>query len=351
MEPYDAFYAYTKALPPRSRLWLDRGRGNVHLLQSLPKDATILDRPSPVEGLKAIKNPTEIQHMRLAHEKDGVALTRFMHWIKTHAGKEPITERSATARLEAFRQEQPHYLGPSFSPIMAYGPHGAIVHYSATEESDAVIKPSGFLLTDTGGHYLEGTTDCTRTFALGPMSPQEKTHYTAVLRGNLNLASAIFPSGCTGTNLDSIARAPLWSLGCDYGHGTGHGVGYLLSVHEGPQGIRKKVLPGDVPFAPGMITSNEPGFYLEGQYGIRLENLILCVSKGEQRSGLFLGFEPLTLVPFDLDAIEPTQMSPRELDALNTYHKLVWEKISPHLSDTEAAWLFAATRPLALGQT
>ncbi len=346
LRPYDGVYSYANRISPSQRVMLDTRRVNTTLLTSIPTGVPVLDRPNPTEGRKAIKNPVEIENMRQAHLADGVALTRFMYWLKTRAGKEPMTEISAAEHLEELRRASPLYLQPSFDPILAAGPHSAVVHYSATPASDAPITDQGFLLADTGGHYYTGTTDCTRTYALGPLTHHQKTCYTAVLRGNLNLADAVFPAGVTGSNLDWAARQPLWELGLDFNHGTGHGVGYLLSVHEGPQNIRWRSTGKETPLAPGMITSDEPGVYFDGDYGIRLENLVLCVEKETTPFGTFLGFEPLTLTPFDLDAVDPDQLTPKERALLNTYHARVREAIAPHLPPEEAAWLQAATHPI-----
>ncbi|MDY3013674.1 MAG: aminopeptidase P family N-terminal domain-containing protein [Evtepia sp.] len=347
LRPYEEIYRYANQLHPQQTVMLDTRRVNATLLTSIPTKVKVIDRPNPTEAMKAIKNPTEQANFRKAHLADGIALTRFMYWLKTNAGKAPITERSAAHVLEDFRRQDETYLQPSFDPILAAGPHSAVVHYSATEESDAPIQAEGFLLADTGGHYTTGTTDCTRTYALGPLNSQQKACYTAVLRGNLNLAAALFKEGCTGSNLDYLARQPLWAMGLDFNHGTGHGVGYLLSVHEGPQRIHwHAASTREAPLAPGMVTSDEPGVYFDGAYGIRLENLLLCVEEEPSPFGSFLSFETLTLTPFDLDAVEPTLMSPQERALLNTYHARVYEAIAPHLPPEEAAWLREATRPL-----
>lgn len=347
LRPYEEIYRYANQLHPQQTVMLDTRRVNATLLTSIPTKVKVIDRPNPTEAMKAIKNPTEQANFRKAHLADGIALTRFMYWLKTNAGKTPITERSAAQVLEDFRRQDETYLQPSFDPILAAGPHSAVVHYSATEESDAPIQAEGFLLADTGGHYTTGTTDCTRTYALGPLNSQQKACYTAVLRGNLNLAAALFKEGCTGSNLDYLARQPLWAMGLDFNHGTGHGVGYLLSVHEGPQRIHwHAASTREAPLAPGMVTSDEPGVYFDGAYGIRLENLLLCVEEEPSPFGSFLSFETLTLTPFDLDAVEPTLMSPQERALLNTYHARVYEAIAPHLPPEEAAWLREATRPL-----
>lgn len=346
LRPYHEFYAYAKSISPGNKVLIDGRNANFLLLSCLPPEVTVIDRISPIEAFKAVKNPVEVQNMKVAHIKDGIALTKFMYWLKQAVGSDPITEQSAAKHLEQFRAEQEHYLGSSFAPIVAWGPHGAIVHYSATEETNLSIQAESFLLVDTGGHYLEGTTDCTRTFALGPLTKEQNAHYTAVLRGNLNLANAQFLHGCTGVNLDYLARSPLWSMKLDYNHGTGHGVGYLLNVHEGPNHFRWRNTAENAVFEVGMITSNEPALYLEGQYGIRLENLLLCVDRGASQYGQFLGFEPLTLVPFDLDAIDSTQMNPQEIALLNNYHKMVFSALSSYLTEKEAAWLSHATRAI-----
>ena len=335
--PYNAVYAAAAALPA-VRVLLDRGRVNYRLVQAL--SGAILDRRSPVALQKAVKNETEIANIRAAHLKDGAAMTKFMYRLKTKGL--PETELAVSSELEALRREQPQYLGPSFPPIVGYGANAAIVHYSATAEMNAALRPEGFLLVDSGGHYLAGTTDCTRTFALGPLTDEQKQHYTAVLQGHLALAATRFPKGCTGHQLDSIARRPLWQLGLDYKHGTGHGVGYLMGVHEGPQSIRSAANAADVPLAAGMVTSNEPGFYLEGQYGIRLENLVLCVAE----AGEFLSFAPLTMIPFDRDAIAVELLSPEALHQLNNYHATVRAALAPYLDAEEMRWLEAATAPL-----
>ncbi|MDD7219694.1 MAG: M24B family metallopeptidase, partial [Clostridia bacterium] len=279
---------------------------------------------------------------------DAVAVTKFIYWLKKNVGKIPITEMSAAEKLFSLRAQQDHFLGNSFDPIISYGPHAAIVHYSATPKMDIPIEPKGFVLADTGGHYLEGTTDITRTIVMGPVTEEQKTYYTAVLRGMLNLADARFLYGCTGLNLDYLARKPLWDMGADFKHGTGHGVGYLLNVHESPNSFRWKVLPGreNAVLEEGMITSDEPGYYKENEFGIRLENLILC-KKGEQTPyGQFMCFEHLTMVPFDLEAIIPELMTQSERNLLNEYHKIVYKNISPYLEDEEKEWLKQAVREI-----
>lgn len=349
IQPYVQVYTYVKELPQGKKVLMDPGSVNYTLKKSIPEGVEILEEMNPTKLKKACKNPVEVENMKKAHIKDGCAVTKFMFWLKKNVGKTEITEMSAANKLEEFREQQENYLGPSFAPIMGYAAHGAIVHYSATEETKASLKPCGLVLADTGGQYLEGTTDITRTISLGVTTRKEREYFTRVLRGNLALASAKFIYGCTGMNLDYLARGPLWEVGEDYNHGTGHGVGYLLNVHEGPNRFHWKAsAAGEYPavFEEGMITSDEPGYYAEGEFGIRHENLIVC-KKAEQKDGKqFMEFEPLTLVPFDLDAVLPEEMSDRERKLLNQYHKNVYEKISPYLDEEEREWLETATREI-----
>ena len=350
LREYDDVYDYLAGVKEGSRVAMDMYVANYRLASVVPESAKIIGVINPVKMMKAVKNPAEISGERIAHIKDGVALTRFIYWLKQNIQKMPLTERMVAAQLEAFRGSGGDYLGPSFDPIAAYGPHGAIVHYSATEETDARLLAEGFLLLDTGGHYLQGTTDVTRTILLGQKATEEeKKYYTAVLCGNLRLAAAKFKKGCSGVALDILARQPLWDMGCDFNHGTGHGVGCLLNVHEGPNAIRYRILAqpdGNVEMQPGMITSDEPGVYLEGKFGIRLENLILCVEKEKNAFGEFLGFETLTMAPFDRDAIAPEQMTEQDKKLLNAYHEKVYETISPYLDRNEAEWLMDVCAPI-----
>ncbi|MCD8015795.1 MAG: aminopeptidase P family protein [Lachnospiraceae bacterium] len=347
--PYNDIYEYVSNIPAGKTVLLDRNKVNSRLTELIPKDVTVLDQENPTLLPKAVKNPVEVENERIAHIKDGVALTKFIFWLKMNVGRLPITELGAEKKLYELRSEQENFMGNSFDPIISYGAHAAIVHYSATSETDIPVEPHGLLLADTGGHYREGSTDITRTIALGPTTDVEKLYFTAVLRGHLNLAAARFRSGTTGLSLDYLARAPLWELGKDFNHGTGHGVGYYLNVHEGPNSFHWKVTPtrrADTPFEVGMITSDEPGYYQEGSFGVRHENLIVCVNDRETECGTFLRFEHLTMVPFDLDAIVPEQMTMRERELLNDYHAQVYETISPYLDKDERAWLKEATREI-----
>ena len=317
--PYDDIYTYVQTIPEEKKVFLSRSNVNSRLVSSIPKPVTILDGENLTLLPKAIKNETEVRNEKTAHIKDGVAMVKFIHWLKKNAGKQKITELSAADKLYEFRSEQENFQGNSFDPIIAYGAHGAIVHYSATEETNIPLEPKGLVLMDTGGHYLEGTTDITRTVVLGPV-----------------------------TEKDALARGPLWAMGEDYNHGTGHGVGYLLNVHEGPQSFRWKS-PAELP-APvleeGMITSDEPGYYAENEFGIRHENLVVCKKAEKTSYGQFMKFEPLTLVPFDLEGIDPEQMEAGERKLLNQYHALVYEKISPYLNEEEQSWLKKATQEI-----
>lgn len=346
--PYDEVYSYVQTISSDKKVLLSKANVNSCLVSNIPAEVTILDEKNLTLLPKAIKNKTEMDNERIAHIKDGVAVTKFIYWLKKNVPEGTVTELSAAEKLYQFRSEQEHFIGDSFDPIIAYGTHAAIVHYSATEETDIPLEARGMVLADTGGHYLEGTTDITRTIVLGTITEKEKKYFTAVLRGNLNLAAAKFKYGCTGLNLDYLARGPLWELGEDYNHGTGHGVGYLLNVHEGPNSFRWKNLPGNP--APvleeGMITSDEPGYYLENEFGIRHENLVLCRKAEETSFGQFMCFEPLTMVAFDLEGINPQEMTERERKLLNEYHQKVYKTISPYLVEDEKEWLKQATREI-----
>lgn len=321
-------------------VYLDGDKVNAALEYVIPKNVERITGLDLTAVPKARKNPVEVQNTKKAHIRDGVALTKFIYWLKTHVATEHITEISAAEKLLDFRKMQEHFIDESFEPIMGYGAHGAIIHYSATEETDAQLRPEGLLLMDTGGHYLEGTTDVTRTIALGTVTQQMKQHYTAVMKGNLALGNCHFTDKTNGTNLDYVAREPLWQMGLDYRHGTGHGVGYLMNVHEGPQNISQRYTPGrTTAFAEGMITSDEPGVYIEGAYGIRLENLMVCVADEHTEYGQFLHFEPLTLVPFDAECIEMSMLDERDVERLDRYHAKVYEALAPYFEGGELEWL------------
>ena len=347
LRPYGAFYQELPELSRGKKVWIDPAAVNASVWKGVETAAARIEEENPTLLPKALKNETELANLREAHRKDGVAVTRFLYWLKTHVGKERITELSAAEKLEEFRQQGSDYRGQSFAPIAGYAQHGAVIHYSADEQSDLAVEAASFFLLDTGGQYLEGTTDITRTVALGPLTAQQKQDYTAVLKGNLSLAAAVFKEGCRGENLDVVARTPLWELGLDYNHGTGHGVGYFLNVHEGPASIHLRV--GEHPtdselLREGMVLSDEPGIYREGEYGVRLENL-MTVQKGQRTAfGQFLRFETLTMVPFDLEAVDPSALTEREKKLLNDYHRKVYQTIAPALSEEEREWLAGATR-------
>lgn len=340
VRPYFQIFEDIKTIP-QGTILLDEDVVSYALVRSLPEKVRIINSSSPVTMMKALKNEDEIRSTKNAHLKDGAAMVNFIYWLKHTVGKEEITEISAADYLEQCRREQEGCYDLSFTTISGYMSNGAIVHYEATPATDKTLKPEGFLLVDSGGQYEDGTTDITRTIALGPLSQKMKEHYTTVLRCHIRLAMAKFPVGTTGSELDTLTRQPLHAIGLDYNHGTGHGVGHLLSVHEGPQTISGK--PGcDVPFYQNMITSNEPGVYLEGEYGIRLENEILCVDTANGK----LGFENLTFCPFDREAILPELLTEEELAWLNSYHREVYEKIAPRVSAETSAWLKEQTEKI-----
>lgn len=343
--PYEDFYVFLHNIPAGSAVLLDKKNLNYEAVSALNESVKIINEQSPLTLMKAVKNSIEMNNERQAHIKDGIAVTKFICEIKTNTEK--YTELSAAELLISLRKQQQGYIEESFEPIIAYGEHGAVVHYSADENSSCPLGRSGFLLCDTGGHYYEGTTDITRTVCLGEPTQAMKAHYTAVLRGHLALASAVFKKGCHGYNLDILARKPLWEAGLDFGHGTGHGVGYLLNVHEAPNGFRMRYTEGhDCVLEEGMITSDEPGLYIEGQYGIRTESLLLCRNAETTSFGEFMRFENLTLVPFDPDAVEPSLMSEKEKAWYNEYQQRVYDIISPYLSDSERKWLKNETRTI-----
>ena len=346
LRPYGSIYDLLRALPAGTRVMADSATANYRIMESL-SHAEVLDQPSPAVLMKACKTQEETDGFRAAHIKDGAALCRFLYWLKTRIGEEPMTELSAAARLAAFRAEQPDFLDLSFDTIAGYGPHGAIVHYDPTPETDVPLHPEGLLLVDSGAHYRQGTTDVTRTIALGPVTQEEKRMFTLVLKGHLALAAARFPHGATGENLDVLARLPLWEQGLDYNHGTGHGVGFILSVHEGPQSFRWRSTDGRrIPLEEGMVISNEPGYYEAGKFGIRHENLVLVRAGETTDYGQFMYLEPLTMAPFDRDAIDVSLLTEAELAQLNGYHRLVYDTVAPLLPAEEQAWLAAATAPL-----
>ncbi|KAA3621375.1 MAG: aminopeptidase P family protein [Bacteroidetes bacterium] len=338
---YDKVEGILKGTPSRAKLLVDPGTLNARLYEAIP-DGLIVKGENIICNLKAIKNETEAGHIRKAMIKDGVALLRFYRWLEaTLDAGETVGEAAAAEKLAGFRAQQEGYFGESFGAIVGYEANGAIVHYRAKEETCAQIEPKGILLLDSGGQYHDGTTDITRTTALSTPTEEQKTNYTLVLKGNIALDMAKFPMGTTGVQLDTLARMFLWQECLNYGHGTGHGVGFFLNVHEPPQGITPNPLTsrGQNPMLPGMFTSNEPGFYKTGEYGIRIENLVLCVEVEENEFGKFLGFETMTLFPIDTTLINEDLLNDQEKQWLNDYHQMVFDRISPELNEEEKQWL------------
>lgn len=347
---YNSIYDYIRKLETGIKIMVDKSQVNSLILKNITEGVKVKNVISPVMQMKSVKNQTEMQNERIAHIKDGAAVTKLIYWLKHNVGKMVITECDVVRKIEKIRREIDNYIEPSFATISAYGSNGAIVHYEPTEPGDNIL-PQGFLLVDTGGHYMEGTTDITRTISLGELTDIQKKHYTAVLIGNLRLSDTKFLYGCRGTNLDCIAREPLWKMGLDFKHGTGHGVGYLLNVHESPNNFRWRINPAlinsnDAVLEEGMITSDEPGVYIEGEYGIRLENLIMCRKAEENQYGQFMRFELLTMAPFDRDAIDIKMLSDDDRNILNCYHKTVYNNISPYLNNDEREWLENETKDI-----
>ena len=340
---YSMIQRYLSRLPENSRVFVDMNKTNVSLYDAIPGSCTIVEGISPANHLKSIKNETEIKGFQNAVVKDGVALTKFYIWLeKQMAEGAQVTEISAAEKLTALRAEQPQYIMDSFGTICGYAEHGAIVHYSATPETDATLKPEGLLLIDSGAQYLDGTTDITRTIALGEPTEQMKKDFTRVLKGTISLAKSKFPAGTRGSQIDILARKALWDSGINYLHGTGHGIGHCLNVHEGPQSIRMEENP--VTLKPGMVISDEPAMYRTGEYGIRTENMILVREDSETEFGKFLGFDTLTLCFIDTSLIIIPMLSVREHAWLNKYHQMVYDKISPFLNEEEKAWLKEKTQ-------
>lgn len=320
---------------------IDPKKTNFAIYSSINPDCSIIRGESPVALLKAIRNEQEIAGIHAAMQRDGVALVKFLKWLEEEVPSGKETELSVDKKLHEFRAAQPLYMGESFDTIAGYKEHGAIVHYSATPETDVTLHPKGFLLLDSGAQYLDGTTDITRTIALGELTEEEKTDYTLILKGHIALAMAKFPAGTRGAQLDVLARLPIWKHGMNFLHGTGHGVGHFLSVHEGPQSIRMNENP--VVLQPGMVTSNEPGVYKAGSHGIRTENLTLVCKDGEGMFGEYYKFETITLCPICKKGIIKEMLTDEETEWLNSYHQTVYEKLSPNLDENERAWLREAT--------
>ena len=343
VHPYNDVYEDAKKIS--GAVMVDPNKVNYALYHNIPADCTKINVMSPEETFKTVKNPVEVSNIRKAEIKDSVAHIRFMKWLKENVGKIRITEISASDKLDEFRAEMGNFIKPSFEPISSYAEHAAIVHYAPTPETDAELKPEGMLLTDTGAGFWEGSTDITRTYVLGPITQKMKEDFTVVAISNLSLGNAVFTKGITGVALDNLARNPFWKRRMNYNHGTGHGVGYLLNIHESPASFRSRFVEGDTAILEeGMVITDEPGFYVEGSHGIRLENELLVVNDVANEFGQFMRLEPITFVPFDLDAIEPEIMTAEERTMLNDYHKKVYEITSPYLNDEEKEWLRKYTR-------
>lgn len=341
--PYESVYDYLRALPATTVIGLDTSKVNYALFQAV-EHATTVKFASPVFAEKCVKNATELEGFRRAMVKDGIALTRFMMWLEKAVPTGTETELSVIDKLHEFRTEQANFVTESFGTIAGYADHGAIVHYSSTPESDVPLKPENFLLLDSGAQFYDATTDITRTIPLGPTTDKQKRDYTLVLKGHIALAQARFPYGTRGNQLDILARQFLWQHGLGYGHGTGHGVGHFLGDHEGPQSIRTDNNPTRL--EPGMVVSDEPGVYIAGEYGIRHENLVAVRDIETNEFGRFLGFEVLTLFPFDTTALDRALLTADEIAWLNNYHQMVYERLAPGLADNEKAWLRDKTLPL-----
>lgn len=344
---YHDIYEDMKKLKEESVLLLDESKLNYALYRDIPEKVKKINKPNPEILMKAMKNEVEVSNIRKAQLKDSVAHVRFMKWLKENVGKIRITEISASDKLDEFRKEMGNFLRPSFEPISAFGEHAAMAHYSATPETEAELKKGSFLLTDTGAGFYEGSTDITRTYALGEVPQQLKDDFTLVAISNLNLASVQFLKGSCGLTLDYAARKPFWDRHMDFKHGTGHGVGYLLNIHEGPTGIRWRYRAGEIQeLEKGMVLTDEPGIYVEGSHGIRLENELLVCEGEKNEFGQFMYFDTITLIPFDLDAINPEMMKEEEKKLLNDYHKKVYETLAPYLTEEESEWLKVYTREI-----
>ena len=343
LHPYEDIFTFLPRLP-QCNIWIDPAHTNQAVYRTLPEAGVRIERPSPVALLKAIRNQTEIEGLHSAMKRDGVAMVKFLIWLEQAVPQGGVTEVSAARKLQELRSRQPLYMGESFDTIAGYREHGAIVHYEATAETDIPLRPEGFLLLDSGAQYLDGTTDITRTISLGRLTEEEQTDYTLILQGHIALAQAVFPAGTRGAQLDVLARLPLWKSRMNYLHGTGHGVGHFLNVHEGPQSIRMNENP--IPLQCGMVTSNEPGVYKAGSHGVRIENLLLTVPAGEGMFGNYLRFETLTLCPIDTRPIRKELLTPTEIDWLNRYHQHVYDSLESELNEEEKAWLKQATREI-----
>ncbi|CAK7022471.1 MAG: hypothetical protein MEFUS_00819 [Fusobacterium varium] len=344
IKDYFSIYEEVKVISSEDKVLLDTNKVNYFIYNSIPRGTEIIDKPNPSTFMKACKNDIELENLKNAHIKDGVAVTKFMYWLKKNIGSQEMTEMSVAEKLESFRKEWTDYIEPSFNTISAYEANAAMMHYSANKDSNSQLAPRNLLLVDSGGQYIDGTTDITRTFVLGECSGEVKEHFTLVLKGMLSLSMIKFMYGVTGTNLDILARRPVWSRGIDYKCGTGHGVGFLLNVHEGPHSIRWQYNPQVL--EAGMTVTNEPGVYIQGSHGIRLENELIVRNAEKTDFGQFMVFETMTYAPLDLDGVVSELLNEEEKEFLNNYHQMVFEKISPFLSEEEKKWLKEYTRKI-----
>lgn len=344
LKDYFSIYEEVKNISEKDIVLLDTNKVNYLIYNNISVGTEIIDKPNPSTLMKACKNDIELENLKNAHIKDGVAVTKFMYWLKQNIKSQEITEISAAEKLESFRKEQKDYLEPSFNTISAYEANAAMMHYSASKDSNSKLAPKNLLLVDSGGQYIDGTTDITRTFVLGECSDEIKEHFTLVLKGMLSLSKIKFLHGVTGTNLDILARKPVWSRGIDYKCGTGHGVGFLLNVHEGPHSIRWQYNPQIL--EAGMTVTNEPGVYIQGSHGIRLENELIVKNAEKTDFGQFMVFETMTYAPLDLDGVVSELLNEEEKEFLNNYHQIVFEKISPFLNEEERDWLKKYTRKI-----
>ena len=347
IHPYNDIYEDIKKLDASETCLIDPMKMNYALYKSIP--CKVVEAANPTILMKAMKNPVELENIKEAHIKDGIAITKFMYWVKTRYDKEDITELSSADKLTSLRAAQEGYIRDSFEPLCAFADHAAMMHYSPSKETDVVLKEDAMFLNDTGGGYYEGSTDITRTFILGSIDQDMKKYFTAVVRAMMNLSRANFLYGCHGYNLDVLVRQPIWDLNIDFQCGSGHGVGYLGNVHEPPTGFRWYIVPSKNEhhqLEEGMVITDEPGIYEDGKFGIRIENEFI-VRKGEKNKyGQFMHFETITFAPIDLDGIDPEEMTKSEREWLNNYHKDVYEKIGPHLTDEEREWLKEYTRAI-----
>jgi len=341
---YNDLPTFLKKIPETARILLDPDRTNHAILKNIPAYCNVIESMSVPCKLKAIKSENEIRNIRQAMRKDGVAMVEFLFWLENNLGKIPVTEFTVAGKLTEFRSKQADYKGISFFPIVGYKEHGAIVHFHVTEENALPIEKNGFLLFDSGGQYLDGITDITRTIALSELTNQQKTDFTLVLKGMISLSMAKFPLNTRGYHLDILARKDLWKHGLNYGHGTGHGVGYFLNVHEGPMSIRQEF--NDRAIESGMVLSNEPALYRLGEYGIRTENLIVCQKDEITEFGNFLSFDTLTICPIDTKAIDISLLNPEEIDWLNSYHQMVFDELAPLLNEEHKAFLKELSRQI-----